>query len=136
MVFGKTAISPNMPLVTTTIGARITVFSKAAKAVFAATSRTDATLAIRAWCFVTLFTTIFATRRTSSVMVGIRAIGVNQEQAVDQRTAAGHTQNGDNKQAGGKMSHSFIIPSVFNNLALYEATHHVPHQIAKTIQCS
>ncbi len=133
MVFGKTAISPNMPLVTTTIRARITIFSNAAKAVFAATSRTDATLAIRAWCFVTLFTTIFATGWTSSVMVGIRAIGVDQKQAVNQRTAAGHTQNGDNKQTGGKMSHSFIIPSVFNNLALYEATHHVPHQIAKTI---
>ena len=136
MVFGKTAISPNMPFVTAAIGACITVFPEAAETVFAATRRADPALAISAWCFITLFTPIFATCWASSVMVGIRAISVNQEQAVDQRTAAGHTQNGDNKQAGGKMSHSFIIPSVFNNLALYEATHHVPHQIAKTIRCS
>ena len=68
-----------MPFVTTAIGARITVFPEAAKTIFAATRRTDTALAISAWCFITLFTPIFATRWASSVMVGIRAIRVNQE---------------------------------------------------------
>jgi hypothetical protein len=107
------------------------VFPKTTKTVFTTARRTDTTLAIHTWRFITMLTTVFTAGWTSCVMVRIRTVGVDQKQAVDQRTATGHTENSDNKQTCGKVSHGFIIPSVFNNLALYEATHHGPHRAAK-----
>ena len=120
-----------MPLVTTAIRTVMAVFTKRKKTVFTTARRTDTALAIHAWRFITMLTTVFTAGWTSCVMVRIRTVGVDQKQAVDQRTATGHTENSDNKQTCGKVSHGFIIPSVFNNLALYEATHHGPHRAAK-----
>ena len=124
-----------MPLVTTTIRTCIAIFPKTTKTIFTATCRTDTTLAIHTRCFITLLTAVFTASWTSAIMIRIRAVGINQEQPIDQRTAASRTQNGNNKQTGRKMSHSFNIPSVVNYLALYGATHHVPQQTAKTIRC-
>lgn len=117
MVPGKPTISSNMPFMTTAICTCIAIFSKATKTIFTATSRTDAALAIGTRRFSTLLTAVFAASGASAIMIRIRAVGINQEQPIDQRTAASRTQNGNNKQAGRKMSHSFNIPSVVNYLA-------------------
>ena len=124
-----------MPFLTATIRTCIAIFPKTTKTIFTATGRADAALAISTRCFSTLLTAVFAASGTSAIMIRIRAVGINQEQPIDQRTAASRTQNGNNKQTGRKMSHSFNIPSVVNYLALYGATHHVPQQTAKTISC-